>query len=106
MENRLEKIKRILDEKKAEDIEIIDLKEKNYIVDTVIIATSLNGKHGIALLNYLKEGLKPDGEEFLRVDEDDNWTIIDLGDVLIHLMSEDYRKKYTIEAFLNELEKK
>lgn len=106
MENRLEKIRKILDEKKAENIEIIDLKEKDYIVDTVVIATTLNAKHGFSLLTYLKEGLKPDGEEFLRVDEDDNWTIIDLGDMLIHLMSEDYRKKYTIEEFLNELERK
>ena len=106
MKNRLEEIKRILDEKKAENIDIIDLKEKNYIVDTVIIATTLNAKHGFSLLTYLKEGLKPYGEEFLRVDEDDNWTIIDLGDVLIHLMSEDYRKKYTMEEFLGELEQK
>jgi len=106
LKNRLEEIKRILDEKKAENIDIIDLKEKNYIVDTVIIATTLNAKHGFSLLTYLKEGLKPYGEEFLRVDEDDNWTIIDLGDVLIHLMSEDYRKKYTMEEFLGELEQK
>ena len=106
LKNRLEEIKRILDEKKAEDIEIIDLKDKNYIVDTVIIATTLNGKHGFSLLNYLKDGLKPHGEEFLRVDTDDDWTIVDLGDVLIHLMSESHRAKYNIEEFLNELEKK
>jgi ribosome-associated protein len=106
LENRLEEIKRILDEKKAENIEIIDLKEKDYIVDTVIIATTLNAKHGFSLLTYLKEDLKPHGEEFIRVDEDDDWTIIDLGDVLIHLMSESHRKKYNIEEFLGELEKR
>ena len=104
MNKRLEKIEKILNEKKAENIEVIDLTKKEYIVDYVVIATTLNSKHAFALLNYLKNDLKPLGEEFLRVDDDDNWTIIDLGDVFIHLMSEEYRKKYTIEEFLSELE--
>ena len=106
LKNRLEEIRQILDDKKAENIEIIDLKENDYIVDTVIIATTLNAKHGFSLLTYLKEGLKPYGEEFLRVEEDDDWTIVDLGDVLIHLMSQSHRDKYNIEEFLGELEKK
>ena len=103
MNTRLENIKKILDDKKAENIEIIDLTSKNYIVDYVVIATTLNPKHGFALLNYLKTELKPKGEEFLRVDEDDEWTIIDLGDMFIHLMSEKYRNKYSLEEFLSEL---
>lgn len=104
MNTRLEKIKDILDDKKAKDIELIDLTSKEYIVDYVIIATTLNLKHASSLLNYLKIELKPLGEEFLRIDEDDEWTIIDLGDMFIHLMSEKYREKYSLEEFLSELE--
>lgn len=103
MNTRLENIKKILDEKKAENIEIIDLRSKEYIVDYVVIATTLNPKHGYALLDYLRIDLKPKGEEFLRVDEDDEWTIIDLGDMFIHLMSDNYRKKYSLEDFLSKL---
>ena len=103
MNTRLENIKKILDDKKAEKIEIIDLRSKEYIVDYVVIATTLNSKHGYSLLNYLRTNLKPKGEEFLRVDEDDEWTIIDLGDMFIHLMSENYRKKYSLEDFLSKL---
>ncbi len=103
MNTRLENIRKILDDKKAENIEIIDLTSKDYIVDYVVIATTLNPKHGFALLNYLRTDLKPEGEEFLRVDEDDDWTIIDLGDMCIHLMSEKYRAKYSLEEFLSEL---
>ncbi len=106
MSKRLETIEKVLNEKKAENIEVIDLTSKEYIVDYVVIATTLNPKHAFALLNYLKTDLKPLGEEFLRVDDDDNWTIIDLGDVFIHLMSEEYREKYTLEEFLSELENK
>ena len=106
MSNRLEKIEQVLNEKKAENIEVIDLTSKDYIVDYVVIATTLNPKHAFALLNYLKTDLKPLGEEFLRVDDDDEWTIIDLGDIFIHLISEKYREKYSIEEFLSELEAK
>lgn len=103
MNKRLEKIEKILSDKKAEKIEVIDLTSKEYIVDYVVIATTLNPKHAFALLNHLRTDLKPLGEEFLRVDEDDNWTIIDMGDIFIHLMSEKYREKYCIEEFLEEL---
>ena len=80
MSTRLENIRKILDDKKAENIEIIDLKSKDYIVDYVVIATTLNPKHGY-----------------------DEWTFIDLGDMFIHLMSENYRKKYSLEDFLSKL---
>jgi ribosome-associated protein len=33
----------------------------------------------------------------------DDWTVIDLGDVLIHLMSEEYRAKYQMDKFLEEI---
>ncbi len=100
LNNRIENIKAILEDKKAVDIEVFDLTSKEYLVDYVVIATTLNPKHASALLDHLKIDLKPKGEEFLRVDEDDNWTVIDLGDVFIHLMSEKYREKYNIEEFL------
>lgn len=106
MNTRLDKIKAILDDKKAVDIEVIDLTSKDYVVDYVVIATTLNTKHAVALLSYLKNDLKPLKEEFLRVEEDDNWTICDLGDIFIHLMSETHRQKYHLEEFLEELDNK
>lgn len=102
---REELIVKVLEDKKAENVQVIDLRNDQYIVDFVVIATSLNGKHGFALLNYLKEELKPKGEQFLRVDEDDEWTIIDLGDAFIHIMSEKMRDKYSLEEFLQDLKK-
>ena len=105
MNSRINKIRDILDDKKASDIEIFDLTSKDYLVDYVVIATTLNPKHGFALLDHLKTELKPSGEEFLRVDEDDNWTVIDLGDVFIHLMSEIYREKYNLEDFLDSFQR-
>ena len=100
MEERIKRIVDILDSKKAEDIEVFDLTDKGYITNQVVIATALNTKHSLALLGNLKDELKPAGEEFVRTEEDGDWTIIDLGDILIHLMTKEYREKYTIENFL------
>jgi ribosome-associated protein len=105
LEQRIERIVNFLNEKKAENIETIDLKGKGYIVDTVIIATALNNKHSIALLNYLRETLKPLGEEFVRVEEDGEWSIIDMGDVLIHIMTQTHREKYNLEDFLKDVKR-
>lgn len=100
MEQRINKIIEVLDTKKAQDIEVFDLRGKGYITNQVIIATALNQKHSLALLTHLKEDLKPEGEEFVRTEEDGDWTIVDLGDILIHIMTQSYRDIYSLEDFL------
>lgn len=102
MKDRIQNIVDILDKNKAEAIEVFDLKEKNYFVDYAIIASSLGAKHTGALLNHLKLGLKPE-ENFNNVDESGDWIVIDLGDILIHIMTPEYRIKYDMENFLSEL---
>ena len=103
--DRIQKIKELLDEKKALDIMDYDLRGSDYFVDYVIVATTMADKHGYALLDHLKTNLKPLGEEFLGVDDSDDWILIDLGDILIHLMSEEYRAKYQMDEFLREIGK-
>ncbi|MEA2098519.1 MAG: ribosome silencing factor [Campylobacterota bacterium] len=102
MTNRIEKITSVLDTNKAENIEVFDLKAKNYFVDYAIIASSLGSRHTIALLDHLKNGLKP-AEKFNNVDESGDWVVIDLGDILIHIMTPEYRIKYDMEKFLSSL---
>ncbi len=102
MKNRIENIVSVLDTNKAEAIEVFDLSEKNYFVDYAIIASSLGSRHTIALLDHLKKGIKP-AENFNNVDESGDWVVIDLGDILIHIMTPEYRVKYDMEKFLGEL---
>lgn len=102
MQNRIEQITKVLDDNKAESIEVFDLKDRNYFVDYAIIASSLGTKHTVALLDHLKNGLKPQ-ETFNNVDESGDWVVIDLGDILIHIMTPEYRVKYDMETFLSEL---
>lgn len=102
MQNRIDSIVKILDEKKAENIEVIDMQNIDYLSKFVIIATTLAKKHQDSLIDELKTQLKPTGEDFLGIESSDDWTVIDLGDILIHLMSETYRIRYNIEEFLKE----
>jgi len=105
IEKRVKKIIENLEDKKALDIMEYDLRDKDYFVDFVIVATTMADKHAAALLDHLKKTLKP-YETFLGVDSSDDWTVIDLGDILIHLMSEEYRAKYQMDEFLKEFQNK
>ena len=103
IDERVENIVKILDDKKAEEIEVFNLDEADYIADRVVIANSLNLKHTQALFTHLKEALKPKGETFLHADTSDEWVVADLGDVLVHIMIPEYRQRYSLETFLSEL---
>jgi len=100
MKNRIENIVDILDSKKAENIQTFDMHGKDYFVEQVVIATTLGERHGSALLVDLKKGLE--GESFVHIEDENEWIVIDLGDILIHLMTPEYRSRYNIEEFLAE----
>lgn len=106
-ENRqevLNAIRQIIEEKKGENIEVFNLKETDYFVDFVVIATALVDRHAMALLEELKKQLKLKGEKFFHIDEENpDWIVIDLGDIIIHLFTENQRKKFNLEEFLQKL---
>ncbi len=100
MSHKIDTIVKLLDEKKAENIQAFDMRGKDYLVDDVIIASTLGQKHGAALMDYLKPVLRELGEKVLYTEESDEWSVIDLGDMMIHLMTPEHRSKYNIEEFL------
>jgi len=103
IEERVEIIVTILDDKKADEIEVFNLEDADYIAKRVVIANSLNGKHTLALFDHLKKGLKEKGDAILASDVSDDWMVADLGDILIHVMVPEYRQRYSLEQFLSEL---
>jgi len=100
---RVENIVNILDSKKAEEIEVFNLEDSDYIAKAVVLANSLGGKHTLALYDNLRVELKKLGEKLMGADESDDWVVVDLGDILIHIMTPQYRMRYSIEEFLKEL---
>ena len=103
IEERVENIVAILDDKKADEIEVFDLENADYIAKRVVIANSLNGKHTLALFDHLKVGLREKNDAVLASDVSDDWVVADLGDILIHIMIPEYRQRYSLEQFLSEL---
>jgi ribosome silencing factor RsfS/YbeB/iojap len=103
LEERIENIVKVLDEKKGEEIEVFNLDESDYIARAVILVSSLGGKHTSALYDNLRVALRESGEKILGADESDDWIVIDLGDILIHIMTPQYRMRYSIEEFLQDL---
>ncbi|BCZ17802.1 Ribosomal silencing factor RsfS [Helicobacter sp. NHP19-003] len=98
---RIARIVALLEEKKAENITTFDLREQDYITAHVVIATTLASKHALSLLDHLKTTLKPLGEEFYATDEsNEEWIIIDLGDIMIHLFTQSYRDHFDLDGFL------
>lgn len=105
MQERVARIVKILDEKKAEDVQSFDMRGREYFADFVVLATSLTERHALSLMDELKTQLKPLGEEFLSVESSEEWSVLDLGDIIIHLLSAEYRSKYNIEELLKDLQR-
>jgi len=103
VEERAERIVTFLDSKKAEELEVFNLEEIEYIAKRVVIANAISSKHAASLADQLKQELKPLGEDFLHIDESEDWVVIDLGDILVHLMTSEARQTYSMEEFLSEL---
>lgn len=106
-ENReacIQEICQILEDKKAENIEVFNLSKTDYFVDYVVIATALIDRHALALLDALKKPLKEKGESFFHIDDENpDWIVADLGDVIVHIFTENQRKKFNLEEFLQKL---
>ncbi len=105
IEDRVHNIVNTLENKKGESIEIFDLRQSSYFVDFVVLVSAFVDKHALALLDSLKEDLKPKGEEFLNIEEGSDWIAIDLGDIIIHIFTEGHRRKFNLEEFLCSIQK-
>ena len=88
-----------LDEDKAQDIVIIDLKDKSSVADSMIVASGRSHRHVGALADHLLRALKDAGAGKARVEglPHCDWVLIDAGDVIIHLFRPEVRQFYNIE---------
>lgn len=88
-----------LEDLKARDITAIDVRDKTSITDFMVIASASSGRHLKALaenvLHKVKaEGVRPLGSEGLDGGE---WALLDLGEVIVHVMQSATRQFYDLE---------
>lgn len=90
---------RAADDKKAEEISVLDVRKSSPVVDYLVLATALSRPHLEALEDKIVEALEAEG---LRVHhrarpQTDAWRVLDFGGVMIHLMSAEARALYALE---------
>ena len=88
-----------LDEDKAQDIVVIDLKDKSSVADTMIVASGRSHRHVGALADHLLRLLKEAGQGKARVEglPHCDWVLIDAGDIIVHVFRPEVRSFYNIE---------
>lgn len=88
-----------LDDDKAEDIVLIDLKGKSPMADSLIVASGRSHRHVGALADHVLRALKEAGYGKARVEglPHCDWVLIDAGDVVVHLFRPEVRSFYNIE---------
>lgn len=88
-----------LEDKKAEDIKIIDISEVSVLADYFIIAGGNNHSQIQALSNNVEEKLGRAGHPVKQIEGYDtaNWILMDFGDVIIHIFDKENRLLYDLE---------
>lgn len=88
-----------LDEDKAQDMVLIDLKGKSAMADTMIVASGRSHRHVGAIADHLLRTLKENGLGKAKVEglPHCDWVLIDAGDVIVHLFRPEVRTFYNIE---------
>ena len=88
-----------LDDDKAEDIVVIDLKGKSPMADAMIVASGRSHRHVGALADHVVRALKEAGHGKARVEglPHCDWVLIDTGDIIVHLFRPEVRTFYNIE---------
>ena len=91
----------VLEEKKGEDILLLDLIGECSFTDYFVICTGASERTLKALADEVRRQMKQLGEESLSATEgeaDSGWMLVDYGDVVLHLFLEPVRHYYDLES--------
>ena len=99
MENEIVKgIAALLESKKLKNVEAFDLKFKSELVKYIILATSPNEKYSRQVAVELQKEFEEKGiDAKIEGEFPGEWVILDLGEILIEIFTEESRKYYNLE---------
>ena len=95
------------DDMKAQDVEVLDVRDKTSVTDFMIVCTGTSQTHAEAVAERIAEKLRENGVKPLRRSvsrQNDGWILHDYGDVLLHVMLEEKRQFYDLESLWKETE--
>lgn len=90
---------RVLDDKKAGDVRVLDVSEQSSITDYLIIATATSEPHLRALRVELEKVIDAAQERIVGIErgQESGWEIIDAFDVMVHVFMGEVRERYGLE---------
>lgn len=103
---RVEIIKKALEDKKASDIEILNVSELTSLGDYFVIASCQSAVQVRACADEVEEKLLEAGVPVKHKEgySGGSWILLDYGDIIVHVMQQETREFYSIERLWNETE--
>jgi ribosome-associated protein len=88
-----------LEDIKANDITVIETGKLSSLFERMVIASAQSTRQTRALADHVREKLRERGEAVLGVEGEDSgeWVLVDLGDVVVHIMQPAVRAYYNLE---------
>lgn len=95
-------IKKAIEDKKGENIEVYDVSSYSPFFTHVVIATIINKKSGEAIADEIDRVLASIDQPIKNIEgkRDSEWILIDAQDVLVHLMTESERIRINLEQLI------
>jgi ribosome-associated protein len=95
---------KLLDEKKAENINVIDLQNTTSLTRFMIFANGRSSRNIIAMANHVADELKNTGHKHTSIEGlgQAEWVLMDAGDVIVHLFQAEARAHYKLEDLWSE----
>ncbi|MFP4661807.1 MAG: ribosome silencing factor [Halanaerobiales bacterium] len=95
------------DDKKAIDIEVLDVQELTIIADYFVICSGNSETQVKAIANGIEKELSEEGIEPQKVagKQDSRWILMDYADVIIHIFHKDEREFYELDRLWADAEK-
>lgn len=93
-----------LEDMKGMDITVIDVREKTSVTDMMVIASGSSSRQVRSLANNVVEKLKAAGVTPMGSEGESSsgWMLVDLGDVVVHIMQPEVRDFYNLEKLWGE----
>ena len=91
----------LAEEKKAENIVILDVRKVSSVTDYFVIATGTSEPHLRAIVDEVSDKLREQNRLHPRATDGairTNWVVLDYFDVLVHVMRADVRENYDLES--------
>jgi len=92
-------VRQVLDDMKASNIQVLDVHQKTSITDSMVIASGNSRRHLRNMAEEVALKSKQGGHPVLGLegDKDADWVLLDLGDVIVHIMLPVARDFYNLE---------